>query len=366
MKRNILLVCLLISSHMFAQKWEMREMGNAFDGFAKMSAVNADNSTPAGVLLGVVNEAKTIDLVQGIGEDGTFTNLYIRLLFNEDFIDVNSNIERVLMSFDNERVVYEIRKFNVSKSAPFVELEYAFLNGYNECFNKIDIINLFKSKSKVHFRIFHDDEFDDMSFSLEGSKEAINKVYKINGYVRYGDWRDFRLEAIHQARPFSIANDGKDNITFSYINCVNFFKATKGEYFFILIDKVKYFSEESGSYLTFYDNRSVEIAKIDDDIAFLNMLYFSGYPKILRNGRYQRDEETIQIYFDVLVQFNVIDSARITLSDFKKMERHELSEIYKLIVGNQVLFDLFRINQETFTNYSIQDYKFEVFIEPWG
>ena len=223
MKRSSLTVLFFVAfSLSYCQKWEMKDFGNAFDGIVKMCAVEALETTPEGIMLGVVNDFAEIKLSRWYGEDGFMNNLHIRLLVDESYFNKSERVEKILMSFDRDKDVYEIgRLYQVAIGQP-IAIDYAFLGKYSKCFNKVDICNLFKLKRQVNFRMYTENGYHDISFPLAGSTVAIEKTYKIPKYIRKGDWTDFAIEGILFTGLMSKANDGEDNISFAASNCLKY------------------------------------------------------------------------------------------------------------------------------------------------
>ncbi len=367
MKRYILAVLFfVIFSLAYCQKWEMKDMGNAFDGYGKMCAVEALETTPEGLLLGVVNDLAEANLSQGYGEDGFMNNLHIRLLVDESYFNRSEKFTKILMSFDREKDVYEIGRFYQGGIAEPIAIDYAFLDNYSKCYNKVDICNLFKLKKQVNFRLYTESGYHDISFPLVGSTVAIEKTYKIPKYIRKGDWTDFAIEAILFTGLMSKANDGEDNISFATSNCLKYLKSQFGEYYFLLVNDVKVVNSNGVQMIYFHDVNGNEIASMSFADAFRNVFFLSGNIKQYEDSKIQKDIETIELYYGGLCQMGYVDSTQTTVDQFVNFSETDLRRIYSRLLTDSENLKIFRDFARYFVFYSEEEYTFEVFTEPWG
>ncbi len=364
---HITVLFILMFSKASSQQWEMNEMGNAFDGFGKMCAVEALESTPKGLLLGVINDIGDVILDQGFGENGFINNLHIRLLVDESYFDRSEKVTKILMSFDREKEVYQIGRLYQSYITDPISIEYAFLgDNYGKCFNKVDICNLFKIKGQVNFRLYTESGYHDVSFPLSGSKSAIEKTFKINGYIRKGDWTDFSIEYLFFAGILSRANDGEADLSFASPNCGTFLKENYGEYYFILVQNVKVLNRNEVPLICFYDVNGFEIASIGFDVALRNEFFASGNRKQYKDSKVQRDVDTIELYYTELCEIGFLDSTKISIDEFINSSDSDLKEVYSRLKAAPKILEIFLEIPKCYIHYSNQDYTFEVFKEPWG
>ena len=367
MKRSSLTVLFFVAfSLSYCQKWEMKDFGNAFDGIVKMCAVEALETTPEGIMLGVVNDFAEIKLSRGYGEDGFMNNLHIRLLVDESYFNKSERVEKILMSFDRDKDVYEIgRLYQVAIGQP-IDIDCAFLGKYSKCFNKVDICNLFKLKRQVNFRMYTENGYHDISFPLAGSTVAIEKTYKIPKYIRKGDWTDFAIEAILFTGLMSKANDGEDNISFAASNCLKYLKSQFGEYYFLLVNDVKVENSNGEQMIYFHDVNGIEIANVGFDVAFKNVFFVSGNIKRYEDSKIQKDVESIELYYGVLCQRGYLDSTQTAIDQFVNFSEPDLKRVYSRLKADSNNLEIFRDFSKYFVFYTEEEYTFEVFTEPWG
>lgn len=361
-----ILFLLLFPTAFCQKKWEMKDVGNAFDGYGKMSAVEALETTPKGLMLGVVNDIGDVNLSQGYGEKGFLNNLHIRLLVDENYFDTPEKITKILMSFDRDKDVYEIGRLFQVGIGEAIDIDYAFLGNYSKCFNKVDICNLFKLKKQVNFRVYTESGYSDISFPLSGSTIAIDKTFKINGYIRKGDWTDFAIESILFTGLLSKANDGEDNIGFAAVNCLDYLRENYGEYFFISVNDVKIQNENGIQKIYFHDVNGIEIASMGFVDAFRNVFFVSGNIKQYDESKIQRDVETIELYYGGLCQMGYVDSTQTTVDQFVNYSDTDLKRIYTQLLADSDNLKIFRDFAKYFVFYTEDEYTFDVFTEPWG
>lgn len=363
-KLFIILLTSTLSFNGFSQQWEMHEMGNAFDGFGKMCAVEGMESNPDGTMLAVINYSD--ELILEHSTNGMMSQLFIKLIINGDFVNNDYNITKILMSFDREKDFYIIGRFNHYLESNSITIDYALSTNYNTCLNKFDIASSFKEKQVVNFRIHTNSNHYDFSFPLSGSTAAINKTFKNPNYQKAENWTDFAIESLSFMGLMASADSGELNLNSASGNCLAYFKIKYGEYYYLLIESVYTNKTDSINSIVFKDYIGDIIAEIPYKIAFKNVFFFSGNTKIRQNKKYKKDLETLDIYFDNLKTAEIIDNDSLSFEQFCTLSEKELLSIYNDIKAYGEFFDWMRIRENVFLHYEIEEYTFKVFLEPWG
>jgi hypothetical protein len=360
------LLLLFITVNAYTQQWEFTEVGNAFDGFGRMSFIKNDAAPQAGLVLAVVNSSGELTLIHGTGDNGMMSKLFIRILLDEDFINSSDQITKVLMSFDEEKNFYQIGQFFFDKEKNTLSLGYAFSNNFNTCLNKLDMTKLFKLKQNVHFRVFTIDNYYDISFVLQGSSVAINKTFQISDYKKAGDWTDFAIEAYGFMLVMAKANSGKDNLVMLSSNCLHYLEKKYGQFYYIMVNSVFTNKEETDKTIDFYDNLETVIAEIPFEVAFRNIYFFSGNIKKANEKRYEKDLETLRIYYDNFSKKKLINNSTLSFEDFCNLDRTTLTSLLNKIKADPLTFDWLRAEDSLYIYYDKEEYTINVFIEPWG
>ncbi len=359
--KSLFFILFILPTLCYSQQWEVKEMGNAFDGFGKMCYVKNLETDEYESLLAIVNKADTLFLHDGFGSNG-MNNLSIKLLFTLDV-----NVKNIKMSFDKEREYFNVSKFYHDRKTQSISFNYAFTNNYKDGLNKIDICNLLRSKSYVHFRVETNTKNIDFTFPLNGSSIAIGKTFVNQSYKKLKGVRHYALEIIEFLGIMASVNDGDLNLAFAGNQCIDYFQKNIGDYSFI--DVVKVISSTSNkpySSFIFLTSSGESLIELPNEIIFKNLLFFSGNPKIPNNKRYKKDIPTLEIYYEDFLYTGIVEEEDLNKEEFYNLNKEVLLKLYEIIKDSDELLDYFRIKESVFCSYEPNEYTFEVFIEPWG
>ncbi len=346
----------------YSQKWGVKEMGNAFDGFGKMCYVDNIENDEIKSILAIVNKSDTLIIHDGFGSNG-MNNLSIKLLFTLDL-----KIKNIKMSFDKEREYYNVSKFYFDRKTQSISLNYAFKNDYSDGLNKIDICYLLKSKDIVHFRVETNTKNIDFTFPLNGSSTAISNTFINQNYQKRKGIRHYGLEIMEFIGIMSSANEGDFNIAFAGSNCIDYFQKKYGEYYFINItDVVSSTSEKPYTSFIFLNSSGEKLIGLPNEVIFKNLLFFSGNPKISKDDNsFKKDIPTLEIYYEDFLNAGIIKKEDLKKDDFFNLSREKLLKLYQNVIINSELIDYLRDQEDIYCFYEVDEYTFEVFIEPWG
>ena len=170
-------------------KWVYNSYGNPIDGskrealrffVATQMAVNG-----VSVLLRVRNTAETIKIKNSGGKgDNDRDDILIDLRSNFD----NNNIDEILMYFNNQSNYYKVNFKSYGRNG--ILFVNALSNNNSDLVTKFELIDLLKIKKEIFFRYrFSDREDINISFPLNGSSSAINKVVDMSN-IFYGGGLD--------------------------------------------------------------------------------------------------------------------------------------------------------------------------------
>ena len=170
-------------------KWVYNSLGNPIDG-SQREAIRFFADTQMGlkgigVILRVMNIAETIKIKNSIGKgDNDRDDILIDLRSSFD----NNNIDEILMYFNNQNNYYKVNfKSYGNRGILFVN---ALSNNNSDFVSKFEFIDLLKIKKEIFFRYrFSDREDINISFPLNGSSNAINKVVDMSNII-YGGSSD--------------------------------------------------------------------------------------------------------------------------------------------------------------------------------
>jgi hypothetical protein len=358
---SLFLILFFLPSICYSQQWEIKEMGNAFDGFGKMCYVKNLESDEIESALAIINYADTLFLHDGYGSDG-MNNLSIKLHFTP-----NIKVKNIKMSFDKERNYFNISRFFQDSEKKSISLIYGFANNYRDGLNKIDICYLLKSKNFVHFRVETISKNYDFTFPLNASSIAINSTFIVPNYKKKNGLEHYSLELLEFGKVMSSINEGEYNLSFAGSNCINYLQKNIGEYSFIDVENIV--TTDSKKHITgliFKKSSGDILVKIQDSVIFKNLLFFSGNIKIRKNNVYKKDIATLEMYYDYFVEAGIIKNNNISIEEFKNLNKDKLVLLYKSILENPDLLDFLRIQESIFCFYEVEEYTLEVFIEPWG
>ena len=167
-------------------KWVYTSDGNPIDGSTREAfIIFIDTQAGVSVSLKVVNKAETIKIKNSEGEgDNDRDDIFIYLWSSFD----NNNIDEILMYFNNQNNYYKVNfKSFGNRGILFVN---ALSNNNSDLVTKFELIDLLKIKKEIFFRYrFSDREDINISFPLNGSSSAINKVVDISN-ITYGGGAD--------------------------------------------------------------------------------------------------------------------------------------------------------------------------------
>lgn len=355
MKNIILFLVSVVPSVLYSQQWQYNYIGNSFDGFARIASVQIDNS-----MLGIVNESDSINLRFAIGKGlkNGIDQLSIRLVFPDDVAPT-----KVLLAFDHEQKHYLV---NFRFADRKIYINNAISTDYKSFLSLNGIADLLKARQIVHFRVYNRDDFQDYSFPLKGSTDAINKTYLCKTCKSRGNFSDALVELLYFLNLFTQV-DGNKNYNNISLSCSDYLAKKFGEYFYTQVALIETASTDTLPALLFKSNSGEIIARIDKDIYLVNYFHFSGNPKEQRDGKINKDLETLDIYYKAFSEYtNIFKERELSLSQFYNLQKTDLMTLYKAVIQNKSFLEFMRKNESVYYNYNPDQYTFEVFIEPWG
>ena len=160
-------------------KWMYHFEGNPIDGKKRTAyRVNNEFKDEKVFLLKVQNTADLIKIENGTGKSGN----------NRDniLIDIRGNIptnelDEILMYFDDENKYFKVN-FSIYDDKGFLWWN-AIANDNSDFISQFNFIYMLKIKEKVFFRFKYNDRKDiNISFSLNGSSNIINKVVDLSKF----------------------------------------------------------------------------------------------------------------------------------------------------------------------------------------
>ncbi len=332
-------------------------MGNSFDGFAKAAAVQIVTSDEEQVMLAVVNSSNNLKIEWGINEKNGINNLSIQIIVPNDI-----KPQKVLMAFDDDRKYYIINFFYSNNK---VFIENACSPDYNLFFSIIDIISFLKSRNKVHFRLYFDDQKIDFSFPLKGCSTAINQTFICPTYKRAGNWTDAAFELMSFQLMFSEVDSDKKNFSIVAPNCIAYLEKNNGLYFFTQIYNIES-STDDLKMLIFKNYNGEIISKISKEVYLKNLFYLSGSPKSSNGKKNTKDLETLRLYYTAFQKYTNLITDKISFNQFSNLTKKDLIFYYNLLLKNREFLDYMRSDKNTYIFYEVNEYNFNVFIEPWG
>lgn len=163
MKKIVLILILINTTYLFAQNWEFKSGGNAFDGKYKTSSIKGKGTDyPYNNPLLVINLFREESLNFYIADAGYFQDLS-----ETDVVWIFNNAPETLYKS------YNLSKSDDSKILFFEDFKNSLTN---ESLSKIEFIEKLKTANKVSVRIKNNYGKNDISFSLRGSTKAIDYV----------------------------------------------------------------------------------------------------------------------------------------------------------------------------------------------
>jgi len=354
MKKLLIILTLFISSNSFGQQWKFSKGGNAFDGFYRSTIISLINDSS---YLAILSQSEELKLRGGFGGENTIDKLSISISFKE----IN-NPNSLLMSFDNEKKVYNLNfLFHEEKSIAIFKEAYS--NNYSELYNKFSILNLFKSKKNVHFRMSNGNDKIDASFSLIGFTSSVDKVAVYSNSDEAERYNSVGMISFISLLPNEIRQ--QDVV----VNCVAYLEENYGKYFLNLIDSIELIknydadpknlsSEEFLKVvypkLIFKNRFGLSIATIESEFFIKNALYFSGIYKKYDDGKLLKDEDSLKKIYNLLTEKPTLIED-ISFDEFTLVSKAQISKYHKI-----------------FKNYYDEDKLFgkecnlKVFSESWG
>lgn len=344
---------------LLGQTWTYLRVGNSFDGFGRLAGVQSVEKNEESFALAVINNAETFVLREAINTKDGINNLSIRLSLNDNIL-----VNRVLMAFDDMPTYYVL---NASISNKILFINNAVTPDYKSFLSKIDIVNYFKKRRKVTFRLYANDSNIDVSFSLSGCSAALSKVFSCPTYRKRNDWTDAALELLVFQKMFIDADDGKRNVFNLSFTCNKYFEKEYGAYFFTQVKSIHTKSNLTFPDLLFKNSFDDIIAEVSSDIYLVNYFHYSGNPKLDGNNKLSKDLETIELYYNAFLdKTNLIPKYNITFEAFSNLSKNQLVEYFNAAKLNKSLLDYLRQNIITNYFYEPDEYTFDVFLEAWG
>lgn len=359
MKNIILLLLTFSTSVLFSQNWKFQKVGNSFDGFGKIAAVQINLENEEQAMLGVVNKSDQLNLTWGINDKNGINKLSVVFLI-PDYITP----QKVLMAFDDETKNYLI---NFSYADNKIYIRNAVSLDYKSFYTQLDIISFFKIKKNVHFRVISENSNSDYTFPLSGCAAAINKTFICSAYKRANNWTDAAFEAINFASMYSRVDNGELNADSVAPLCTKYLKEAYGPYFFTQIASIESNGDEFSTTFIFKNEQGDIIAEATEESYLKNYYHFSGNVKRDLKDKLIKDTESIRLYYEAFQNnTNVIANKKISFASFSNLNKNELLFYYQTILKNKDLLDYFRLNESIYYNYEVKEYTFKVFIEAWG
>jgi hypothetical protein len=250
------------------KKWVYYSNGNPIDGYKKASIkVNDGADSNSFYILSIENQAELLKLKNSIGEDENDRDdlvIYLRGKSTHSFSEINE----LLMFFDNDKSYYKVN-FRVYGENGLLWWNAVEKND-TKFLDRFDFVNKLKLQSNVTFRfVFSDGQFENITFSLNGSKIALNQTVDLSNFTDEGDG-DFRTDMLYGLIriDYIINNDEnlKDDLAELNISLDNFrsklilyLEKKLGEFHSTSIGKIEY----KDLILYFYDFNDKVILEID-------------------------------------------------------------------------------------------------------
>jgi hypothetical protein len=372
-----LLAFLIIPNYSFSQQnWFFSKVGNAFDGYGFVAIQNSiyDNDCS----IAVINRSiyKNLENKESTDEEYKkgINNLEINIMTSKKS---DTSPDKILISFDESNQYFILNYSDDFDDVEFGKSYHIYIKGalssdFNVFYGKLDIISMFKLSKVVHIRIITGEENKDYDFSLNGSTEAINKVFTCPyKFVRTGSIASpffdgfFHLLFIEHYRK----TNNLDDLNYDIVeNCRVFLDKKYGEYYWTYTSEIKYNGriEDSTTKIYFYNRQENIVAEIGYKIYSRNARYFSGSFKNYIAGKLQNDIPSLQYYYEAFVENNIIDSNIISKEKFDNFNKKEIEFYYKKMILNEKLLNYLRIDNNINYRYSKSAYTLKVFSEPWG
>lgn len=137
------------------EEWTFLSEGNPIDGFSRSAsrALAFEGYDAEVFLFQVRSTASSIEIKNSTGngnENGDRDDVFISLKGNEDFLN---GVDKVLMFFDNEKPVYVVHAYNHSdRECIYLGAIAADNSSY---LSKFDFINKLKNKNRITFRFVY-------------------------------------------------------------------------------------------------------------------------------------------------------------------------------------------------------------------
>lgn len=152
--------------------WIQTEQGNAFDGYAKMAHV-WDTTDELGLV--VINHNSEVFLNVDSETDFHKTSISITKEENTNLLIDLADAEKILISFDRDKEVYYVDFYPKSDA---IILRDAISEDLKNYLDRYALLDMFKSKGEIHFRIVSKNNHHDFTFSLDEANSALNKTVR--------------------------------------------------------------------------------------------------------------------------------------------------------------------------------------------
>ena len=177
------------------KKWVYYSNGNPIDGYKKASIkVNDGADINSFYVLSIENQAALLKLKNSMGEgenDRDDLVIDLRGKSTHSFSEINE----LLMYFDNDKSYYKVN-FRVYQDNGLLWWN-AVENNNTKFLDRFDFVNKLKLQSNVTFRfVFSDGQSENISFSLNSSKIALDQTVNLSNFTNEGD-NGFRMESVY-------------------------------------------------------------------------------------------------------------------------------------------------------------------------
>jgi hypothetical protein len=250
------------------KKWVYYSNGNPIDGYKKASIrVNDGADINSFYLLSIENQAALLKLKNSMGEgenDRDDLVIDLRAKSTHSFSEINE----LLMYFDNDKSYYKVNYRVYEENAM---LWWNAVEKNNTKFiDKFDFVKKLKLQSNVTFRfVFSDGQTEDITFSLNGSKIALDQTVDLSNFTdeKDGDFRTDMLNGLIRI-DYIINNDenlkddlGKLNISLDNFRSklMTYLEKKLGQFYTTFIGNIEY----KNQILYFYDLNDKVIIEID-------------------------------------------------------------------------------------------------------
>ena len=260
--------CQKISNEKFfesTKKWVYTSYGNPIDGYKRASIKTNNNYENDGLfILSIENSADSIRLNDSQGVSGNDRDdLIIDLKSSTSLLE----LKYLLMYFDNDKNYYKVN-YRVYSEKGLLWWN-AVDNKDSKFLSRFDFVNKLKNKTNVTFRfVFSDDNSKEITFSLNGSKVAIEQTVDLSNFIfeEVGDWGiDAAIGAVkiknileneELNEDLKVANISTDKFI---DNLLSYLAKNLGQFYSTFLGEIEY----KNKYLYFYDFNDKVILEIN-------------------------------------------------------------------------------------------------------